>query len=80
MKMKAPATLLCALLIGLAAPAWADLSRDEAAAAAQHATNGRVLSVEKTQADGRPAWRVKIVTSKGDVMVILVDAASGRVL
>ena len=53
MKMKAPATLLCALLIGLAAPAWADLSRDEAAAAAQHATNGRVLSVEKTQAGGQ---------------------------
>ena len=64
--MKALLKPFCALLIVLAA--------------AQHATNGRVLSVEKTQAGGRPAWRVKIVTSKGDVMVILVDAASGRVL
>jgi hypothetical protein len=50
---------LCALLIVSAAPAWADISRDEAAAAAQRASNGRVLSVEKTEAEHRPVWRVK---------------------
>ena len=36
---------LCALLIVVAAPAWADVSRDEAAAAAQRVATGRVLSL-----------------------------------
>ena len=78
--MKALLTPLCALLIGLATPAWADVSRDEAAAAAQRVASGRVLSVERTEADRRPVWRVKVLTAKGDVRVILVDAASGRVV
>lgn len=71
---------LCALLIAVAAPAWADLSRDDAAAAAQRVASGRVLSVDKTEADRRPAWRVKVLTDKGEVRVILIDAASGRVI
>jgi uncharacterized membrane protein YkoI len=71
---------LCALLIVLAAPAWADISRDEAAAAAQRVSAGRVLSVEKTDAGRRPVWRVKILTAQGEVRVILIDAASGRPL
>ena len=71
---------VCALLIVLAAPAWADVSRDEAAAAAQRASSGRVLSVERAEADRRPVWRVKVLTAQGEVKVILIDAASGRVL
>jgi uncharacterized membrane protein YkoI len=78
--MKAPVKLLYALLIVLAAPAWADISRDEAAAAAQRVSNGRVLSVEKTEAERRPVWRVKVLTEKGEVRVILIDAGSGRAL
>jgi len=71
---------LCALLIVVAAPAWADISRDEAAAAAQRVATGRVLSVDKTEADHRPVWRVKVLTAQGEVRVILIDAASGRVV
>jgi uncharacterized membrane protein YkoI len=71
---------LCALLIVSAAPAWADVSRDEAAAAAQRVSNGRVLSVEKTEAEHRPVWRVKVLTAQGEVRVILIDAGSGRAL
>ena len=78
--VKAPVKLLYALLIVLAAPAWADISRDEAAAAAQRVSSGRVLSVEKTEADRRPVWRVKVLTEKGEVKVILIDAGSGRAL
>jgi uncharacterized membrane protein YkoI len=78
--MKALVTPLCALLIVMAAPAWADVSRDEAAAAAQRVASGRVLSVERTEADRRPVWRVKVLTANGDVRVILIDAASGRVV
>ena len=71
---------LAALLIVLAAPAWADVGRDEAAATAQRVASGRVLSVDKTEADRRPAWRVKVLTAQGEVRVILIDAASGRVV
>ena len=70
---------LCALLIALAAPAWADVGRDEAAAAAQRIAAGRVLSIERTEAGKRPVWRVKVLTAQGEVRVILIDAASGRV-
>jgi uncharacterized membrane protein YkoI len=75
-----PLLLACALLLGSAAPAWADVSRDEAAATAQRTTSGRVLSVDKTEANRRPAWRVKVLTSQGDVRVIVIDAASGRIV
>lgn len=78
--MKAHVKAVCALLIVLAAPAWADISRDEAAAAAQRVSSGRVLSVEKTESERRPVWRVKVLTEKGEVRVILIDAGSGRAL
>lgn len=78
--MKLFASLLCGALLVLANPAWADVSRDDAAALAQRASGGRVLSVEAAQSAGRPAWRVKVVTAQGEVRVILVDAASGRTL
>lgn len=78
--MKALLKPVCALLIALSAPAWADVSRDEAAAAAQRVSSGRVLSVEKTESERRPVWRVKVLTDKGEVRVILIDAGSGRAL
>jgi uncharacterized membrane protein YkoI len=71
-------TLACALLLAATLPAWAAVSRDEAAATAQRATGGRVLAVEQADAGGRPVWRVKVVTGRGDVLVILVDVATGR--
>ncbi len=78
--MKRLAPSLCAALIVLASPAWADVSRDDAAAVAQRMSSGRVLSVEKSDSGGRAVWRVKVLTAKGEVRVILIDAASGRPL
>ena len=72
------APMLCATLFALAAPAGAQTSRDDAAAAAQRATGGRVLAVERADAGGRPAWRVKVVTAGGEVRVVLIDMATGR--
>lgn len=71
---------VCAALLVLASPAWADLSRDDAAAAAQRVSSGRVLSVEKSESAGRAVWRVKVLTAQGEVRVILIDAASGKPL
>ena len=78
--MKALASSLCALSIVLTTSAWADVSRDEAAATAQRIASGRVLSIERSEAERRPVWRVKVLTSQGEVRVILIDAASGRVV
>ena len=78
--MKSLIALIGALLMALAMPVWADVSRDDAASAAQQASGGRVLAVEKTEREGRPVWRVKVLTPQGEVKVILIDAASGRIL
>jgi uncharacterized membrane protein YkoI len=72
---------ICVVLMILAAPAWADVSRDDAAAVAQRlSSGGRVLSVDKSEAGGRAVWRVKVVTAQGEVRVILIDAATGKPL
>ena len=70
-------SLLLALLLACA-PAWADVSREEAATSAQQATGGRVLSVDKSRMGNRAVWRVKVVTAGGEVRVVMVDAATGR--
>lgn len=72
-------TLLVALMLACA-PAWADVGRDEAAAAARQAAGGRVLAVDKAQVGNRAAWRVKLVTAGGEVQVVLIDAATGKPL
>jgi len=71
--------LLCAALLALPGlGAWANASRDDAALVAQRETGGRVLAVERAEAGGRPVWRVKVVTPRGDVRVVLVDVATGQ--
>ena len=52
------ATLLCATLLMASNLAWANLSRDDAAAVAQRASGGRVLSVDKSESSSQPVWRV----------------------
>lgn len=77
--MKTFRLLLCAALLAVAGlPAWAAVSRDEAAAIAQRETGGRVLAVERVESGGRVMWRVKVLTPRGDVRVVLVDAGGGR--
>jgi hypothetical protein len=77
--MKFTLALTAALLLALSSPVWAEASRDDAAQVAQRASGGRVLSVEKVEQQGQVVWRVKVLTPAGEVRVILVDAASGRV-
>lgn len=76
--MKLLTTLITALMLALSLPARADVSRDDAAAMVQQATGGRVLAVDQAQREGRLVWRVKVLTPKGEVIVVLIDAASGR--
>ncbi|MFZ2123672.1 MAG: PepSY domain-containing protein [Rhodoferax sp.] len=76
--MKFLPPLITALMLALSLPAWADVSRDDAAALAQQATGGRVLAVDQAQREGRLVWRIKLLTPQGEVIVVLIDAASGR--
>jgi uncharacterized membrane protein YkoI len=76
--MSLVAKLVCAVLLAATAPAWAAISRDEAATIAQRESGGRVLAVERTEVDGRAVWRIKVVTPGGEVRVILLDVATGR--
>ena len=78
--MKFCFTLVTALLMALALPAWAEVSRDDATSLARQVTGGRVLAVEKIEREGRPVWRVKVLTAQGEVKVVLIDAATGRTL
>jgi uncharacterized membrane protein YkoI len=78
--MKPLLSLFAVLLMALAPPAWADVSRDDATSLAQRATGGRVLSVDRIEREGRPVWRVKVLTPQGEVRLVLIDAASGRTL
>jgi hypothetical protein len=75
--MKALVKSICAALMLVATLAWADMSRDDAAAAAQRATGGRVLSVDRADSGGRAAWRVKVVTPRGEVRVVMIDVGAG---
>ena len=80
LNMKAAVRLLaaCTVAVALTAPALADVSREQAAALAQSQTGGRVLSVGKSESGRRSVWRVKVVTPRGEVRVVLIDAANGR--
>ena len=76
--MNAFAKLLCAALLVASNLAWANLSRDDAAALAQRASGGRVLSVDKSESAGQAVWRVKVLTRTGDVQVLYVNIATGE--
>ena len=71
---------LFAALLAAFAPAWADASRDDAAAAALRVASGRVLAVDRAQSGDRAVWRVKVVTAAGEVRVIVIDAVTGQPL
>lgn len=77
--MNAFTKLLCATLLVVSNLAWANLSRDDAAAVAQRVSGGRVLSIDKFESSGQEVWRVKVVTPAGDVQVIRVNVTTGEV-
>ncbi len=55
------------------------ISVGDAARIAQREVGGRVLAAERATDGGRPVVRVKLLTPRGVVRVITVDAITGRV-
>lgn len=56
------------------------VSRQEAANIALGIYPGRVLAVKRLQTGGSATYRVKTLGKQGDVHIIIIDAASGRVV
>ncbi len=71
-------TLVLALGLIVVGAAHAEVSREQAAAMAQRQTGGRVLSVERADAGHGVDWRVKVVTPRGEVRVLLIDGGGDR--
>ena len=60
-------------------PAWAGIGRDEATSLAQRTAPGRVLAVEQgVHMDNKPVWRVRMLTTAGELRVVVIDADTGR--
>lgn len=77
--MKTRAVLLAAVALALTASARAEMSRDDAAAIAQRSAGGRVLSIGRPEgASSAGEWRVKMLSPQGEVRVIGIDSATGR--
>lgn len=55
------------------------ISAGEAAARARSVYPGRVLSISRAQSGGRTYYKVKILTRRGAVRVVYVDAQTGSV-
>lgn len=54
------------------------ISADEAAAKVQREYGGRILAVETLQQNGLTVYRIKVLTRKGVVRVVRIDAGSRR--
>ncbi|WP_051259040.1 MULTISPECIES: PepSY domain-containing protein [Chitinibacter] len=73
-------TAILVVCLSASALVQAAVGRDEAAALAQQKTNGgKVLNVEKFVDGNKSVWRVKVLTSAGDVRAVFVDEATGAV-
>lgn len=74
-----PGLALVVALGFLLTPAWAAISRDEAATLAQRTTPGRVLAVEHgVHVDNKLVWRVRMLTAGGELRLVVIDADTGR--
>ena len=54
------------------------LSMEEAASRVRDASGGRILSAEEVFRNGKRFYRVKVLTKRGVVRVVFVDAETGE--
>ena len=69
------------LLIGLicAAPVFA-VTQEEAASIVRADTHGRILDAKFVRENNQEVYLIKVITNDSRVIIIRVDAASGRIL
>ncbi len=66
-------TLATGLMLCSHAYALSATSLDDAIRQAQSQTDGRVLSTQTQQQDGRLQYRIKVLTADGQVKIIYID-------
>lgn len=54
------------------------VSLGQAVAQAKARTGGRVLAAERGQVNGEPVYRIKVLTPRGRVLVLVMDARTGN--
>lgn len=75
--------MLAALTLFPTLPAYGDdaaISEQNAVAIAKQLKPGRILKVQKVESKNGFDYRVKILSPKGDVSNITIDAQSGKVI
>lgn len=55
------------------------ISLDEAVAVVKEQIDGRIMAAESAHKDGRDGYRIKVLTSGGEVRIFFVDAQSGEI-
>lgn len=56
----------------------AEISSQQASDIARQHSPGRVLAVEQVQYQNRAVYRIKILSDRGEVHILLIDASSGE--
>lgn len=54
------------------------LTLDDAAAEVRQATAGRVVSADATEMQGRAMFRIKVLTTSGQVRIFMVEPEGGK--
>ena len=72
--------LLLVLLMLMSAVVHADIGKKQAVSIAQSVYPGRVLAVKQVQENNVSVYRVKTLSTGGDVHIIVIDADSGKVI
>jgi len=68
------------LLAVVPAAGLASVTSQQASDIARQQVPGRVLAIKQVQSQGRPVYQVKILNTRGEVHLILIDANSGKTI
>ena len=71
---------LLVFLLLMSAVVQADIGKKQAVSIAQSVYPGRVLAVNLVQENNTSVYRVKTLSTDGDVHIIVIDADSGEVI
>ena len=80
MKKQRRYILICwlGLLMAMPVTALAEISSQQASDIARQHVPGRVLAVKQVQHRGRMVYQIKLLSARGEVHIILIDASSGK--
>ncbi|WP_210397334.1 PepSY domain-containing protein [Motiliproteus sediminis] len=69
--------LLLSAALAFAAPAYSDLSPDQAARTAESRYGGQVLDIQSVRTGDGKGYRIKLLQPSGRVKLLVIDASDG---